>query len=196
MPASVAAKSSGIPTTPMWRHRPQAVCSTRSKSRRAAEAILHSRTSISRARPCPIKLMAINGKQQRHDSSRNSAGVLRPTAKLPATPEEVEGPVHPLVRIHPETGRRALSSWTPADLAIELHSGYAERPEWKSFSIAFGITRPKRISCGRTIGDRATYCSGTTAARCTSARKWTTRVLASCIALKFRVKPLFPADLH
>lgn len=55
-----------------------------------------------------IMLMAINGKQQRHDSSRNSAGVLRPTAKLPTTPEEVEGPVHPLVRIHPETGRRAL----------------------------------------------------------------------------------------
>ena len=55
-----------------------------------------------------IMLMAINGKQQRHDSSRNSAGVLRPTAKLPTTPEEVEGPAHPLVRIHPETGRRAL----------------------------------------------------------------------------------------
>jgi taurine dioxygenase len=51
---------------------------------------------------------AIEGKSQRHDSSRNSAGVLRPGAKLPKTPEEVEGPVHPLVRVHPVTGRRAL----------------------------------------------------------------------------------------
>jgi taurine dioxygenase len=51
---------------------------------------------------------AIEGKFQRHDSSRNSAGVLRPTAKLPTRPEEVEGPEHPLVRIHPATGKRAL----------------------------------------------------------------------------------------
>ncbi|MDH3703641.1 MAG: TauD/TfdA family dioxygenase [Alphaproteobacteria bacterium] len=50
----------------------------------------------------------IEGKYQRHDSSRNSAGVLRPSAKLPTTLEEVEGPVHPLVRIHPVTGKRAL----------------------------------------------------------------------------------------
>ena len=55
-----------------------------------------------------IMRIAIEGKQQRHDASRNSAGVLRPTANLPKTPEEVEGPVHPLVRVHPETGRKAL----------------------------------------------------------------------------------------
>ncbi|MCG8543916.1 MAG: TauD/TfdA family dioxygenase [Alphaproteobacteria bacterium] len=51
---------------------------------------------------------AIEDKVQVHDSSRNSAGVLRPTAKLPTKPEEVEGPTHPLVRIHPVTRRRAL----------------------------------------------------------------------------------------
>jgi taurine dioxygenase len=34
--------------------------------------------------------------------------VLRPTVKLPTTPEEVPGPVHPLVRVHPVTGRKAL----------------------------------------------------------------------------------------
>ena len=38
----------------------------------------------------------------------NSAGILRPGVKLPTRPEEVEGPVHPLVRVHPVTGRRAL----------------------------------------------------------------------------------------
>ncbi len=51
---------------------------------------------------------AIAGKSQVHDSSRNSAGILRPGVKLPTKPEEVEGPVHPLVRVHPVTGRRAL----------------------------------------------------------------------------------------
>lgn len=51
---------------------------------------------------------AIHGKSQVHDSSRNSAGVLRPGVKLPTKPEEVEGPTHPLVRVHPVTGRRAL----------------------------------------------------------------------------------------
>ena len=51
---------------------------------------------------------AIEGKSQVHDSSRNSAGVLRPGVKLPTKPEEVEGPAHPLVRVHPVTGRRAL----------------------------------------------------------------------------------------
>ncbi len=51
---------------------------------------------------------AIEGRSQRHDASRNSAGVLRPTVNMPTTPEEVPGPVHPLVRVHPVTGRRAL----------------------------------------------------------------------------------------
>jgi taurine dioxygenase len=51
---------------------------------------------------------AIEGKSQVHDSSRNSAGVLRPGVKLPTKPEEVTGPAHPLVRVHSVTGKRAL----------------------------------------------------------------------------------------
>jgi taurine dioxygenase len=50
----------------------------------------------------------IEGLHIRHDTSRNTAGGTRPTQKLPASREEVEGPVHPLVRIHPDTGRKAL----------------------------------------------------------------------------------------
>ena len=57
--------------------------------------------------PDDIK-QAIKGKVQVHDTSRNSAGRLRPTAKLPTRPEEVEGPTHPLVRIHPVSRRPAL----------------------------------------------------------------------------------------
>jgi taurine dioxygenase len=48
------------------------------------------------------------GRVQKQDVSRNSAGVLRRSAKLPTTPEEVEGPDHPLVRLHPRTRKPAL----------------------------------------------------------------------------------------
>ena len=51
---------------------------------------------------------AIEGRHQVHDSSRNSAGVLRPGVKVPETPADIQGPAHPLVRVHPYTGRRAL----------------------------------------------------------------------------------------
>jgi taurine dioxygenase len=51
---------------------------------------------------------AIEGESQVHDSSRNSAGVLRPGVRLPTKPAEVEGPTHPLVRVHPVTKKRAL----------------------------------------------------------------------------------------
>jgi taurine dioxygenase len=74
---------------------------------------------------------AIAGKSQLHDASRNSAGVLRPTVKLPTTPEDVPGPVHPLVRVHPETGRKALylgrrRDW-PSNYILGLPNDDSER---------------------------------------------------------------------
>ena len=74
---------------------------------------------------------AIEGKSQVHDSSRNSAGVLRPGVKLPTKPEEVEGPVHPLVRVHPVTGKRALylgrrRVW-PSNYIVGLPNDESER---------------------------------------------------------------------
>lgn len=51
---------------------------------------------------------AIEGRRSKQDASRNSAGVLRPGVKKPERPEDVPGPMHPLVRLHPVTGRKAL----------------------------------------------------------------------------------------
>ena len=50
----------------------------------------------------------IRGLHIRHDDARNTAGGVRPTRALPQTREEVTGPVHPIARTHPETGRTAL----------------------------------------------------------------------------------------
>jgi taurine dioxygenase len=74
---------------------------------------------------------AIEGKYQVHDSSRNSAGVLRPGVKLPTKPEEVEGPTHPLVRVHPVTGKRALylgrrRTW-PSNYIVGISNEESER---------------------------------------------------------------------
>lgn len=51
---------------------------------------------------------AIEGKHICHDNLRNTAGKLRPTAKEPESREEITGPAHPIVRIHPLTGRKCL----------------------------------------------------------------------------------------
>jgi taurine dioxygenase len=72
----------------------------------------------------------IAGLHVRHDNSRNTAGGTRPTRKLPATRDEVEGPVHPLVRIHPLSGRKALYLGrryaAPSSYIVELPEAESE----------------------------------------------------------------------
>jgi taurine dioxygenase len=51
---------------------------------------------------------AIEGKIAVHDASRNSAGQLRKGYKDVTDVREAQGARHPLVRTHPETGRKAL----------------------------------------------------------------------------------------
>ena len=52
-----------------------------------------------------VQLCGLTSKQ---DSSRNSAGVTRPGVSARKTLADVPGPDHPLVRLHPTTGRKAL----------------------------------------------------------------------------------------
>jgi taurine dioxygenase len=50
----------------------------------------------------------IAGLYTKQDATRNSAGVLRPGVSAPQNLADVPGPDHPLVRLHPVSGRKAL----------------------------------------------------------------------------------------
>lgn len=51
---------------------------------------------------------AVEGMHMRHDNTHNTVGKVRANFKEPTCREDIEGPVHPLVRVHPVTGKRAL----------------------------------------------------------------------------------------
>ena len=98
---------------------------------------------------------AIEGRCQVHDASRNSAGVLCPGVMSPEKPEDVQGPVHPLVRVHPHTGRCALylgrRSWSssprPARRTwrtgwFSSRNGAGRRPSTRSRSGCCATTPP------------------------------------------------------
>ena len=58
--------------------------------------------------PAALRARVDNGLQCKHDASTNSAGQRRAGFEGVTDPREVPGAIHPIVRTHPETGRKAL----------------------------------------------------------------------------------------
>ncbi len=59
------------------------------------------------ALPAPLQ-QRIEGLQVKHDGTYNSGGYVRAGVTPTDDPRTAPGTVHPLVRVHPETGRRGL----------------------------------------------------------------------------------------
>ena len=91
----------------------------------------------------PTSLLAkIEGKKCKHDVSHTSDGVLRHDFGESATAKECPGPWHPMVRTHPDSGRKALylgkRAWAYIEgTATEENEeildaiwAFAERPEF------------------------------------------------------------------
>ena len=68
---------------------------------------------------------AIAGRCSKQDASRNSAGELRPGIDKPEKPEDVPGPMHPLVRLHPVTKKPALYLGRRRDYPSQYIEGYS-----------------------------------------------------------------------
>ena len=73
---------------------------------------------------------AIEGKHMMHDGSRTTANRVHPHRTMPQSQDEIDGPIHPMVRIHPLTGKRALflgRRWDyPSTYIVEMRNDEGE----------------------------------------------------------------------
>jgi taurine dioxygenase len=73
---------------------------------------------------------AVEGKHILHDRSRNTSGKVRVTFQKATKREEVIGPTHPIVRVHPVTRKRALYLGRrydgPSSYVVELSDADSE----------------------------------------------------------------------
>ena len=104
---AIRARRTGTPTIPISRPRPRRPCCTASRSR-AVAARPGSATCTRPTRRCPRRLRRrIDGMRSVHGYDTPRAR-NRPSARTPQEIAETPDVEHPLVRTHPETGRKAL----------------------------------------------------------------------------------------
>ena len=67
---------------------------------------------------------SIKGMHMMHDGTRTTANKIHPHRQMPITQTDIDGPVHPIVRIHPYTGKKALflgRRWSyPSTYIVEM----------------------------------------------------------------------------
>jgi alpha-ketoglutarate-dependent taurine dioxygenase len=90
--------------------------------------------------------------------------------KKPEKAEDVPGPVHPLVRVHPATGRKAPYLGRRRIWPSQFIEGVSHE-ESETLLNRLWRMRRRRNTPGRTSGASATCWSGTTAAPCTTASR-------------------------
>ena len=91
----------------------------------------------------------------RHDSSRNTAGGLRPTVTAPAARDEVPGPVHPLCAGTRSPAARRSISGAATRRRRAMSSSSTKRKARRCWTNS-GPPQPTRRSSGRMSGVRAT----------------------------------------
>jgi taurine dioxygenase len=102
----------------------------------------------------------------KHDGTYNSGGYTRQGVTPTGDPRTSPGTLHPLVYVHPETGRRSLYLGRRRNAYIEGLSLDDSGALTKS-----GPRRRASRSRGGTCGGSAISCSGTTDARCIAATR-------------------------
>ena len=105
--ALAPARPSGTQTCRIWRIRRRPACSTPSRCRRAAVKPDSARC-MGRGNPATGPSTSSPSLRLKHDGTYNSGGYVRAGVAPSDDPRTAPGAFHPLVGVHPDTGRRFL----------------------------------------------------------------------------------------